>query len=398
MPVETELTEATLRKKMPRLFSGRYVHLAMGLLLCLQSGGNPVSAEEIFFAQAWREVQAVSNFLAAERANVDSSLLKQEAAKGMYFPRVDLSGAYTRLNAPVAVDALDFNPLAGLKDTPLGQEIIDLMGGESAFTTEVTDESFGNVALTAFWPVYTGGRITAVQDVMAAQTDIAQQMLETKGRTIFEEVVRVYFGTVLAKQNLETHRKAEAGLRVHLENARKLGEQGQIAKVERLAVEAAHDRSRVATGKATRGLEIAQITLQQLLHRESIVDPAEELFTNRELPAVDSFTSTILANSPVLKILEARDLQSRAILKAQHGRFHPEVFLFGDYAVYQDDSIASNTLPDWKVGVGGESFENHPLDKEGAVGNFGTRDGHPASTDGRCEYRSQGSLSGAAGT
>lgn len=352
MSVKTEVTEANLEQKVPRFLSGRYVLPAVSLLLCLQAGGNFASAEAIFFSQAWREVQAVSNILAAERANIDSSQLKQDAAKGMYFPRVDLSGAYTRLNSPVEVDALDFNPLAGLRDSPIGQEIIDLMGGEAAFTTDITEESFGNVALTAIWPVYTGGRITAVQDVMAAETDIAQQMLDTKSRTVFEEVVRVYFGTVLAEKNLETHIDAEAGLLVHLENARKLEEQGQIAKVERLAVEAAHDRSTVATAKATRGLEIAQITLQQLLHRETIVEPVEELFTNRELPEIDSFTSTIIANSPVLKVLEARDIQSQAILKAQRGRFHPEVFLFGDYAVYKDDSIASNTLPDWKVGVG----------------------------------------------
>lgn len=322
------------------------------LIVCVLFMCRMASAEDIGFDQAWNEVQKVSNLLAAERANVDSSKLKQDAVKSMYAPRVDLIGTFTQLDSPVEANALDFNPLVGFSQTPVGADIVALMGGESAFTTQVTKESFANVGVNLIWPVYTGGRITAVQDIMAAQTDIAENMLDTQNRSMFEGLVRIYFGVVLAEQNLATHAEAESGLEIHLDHARKLEEQGQIAKVGRLTVEAAHDRSKVATARAQRGLEIAQITLQQLLHRENAVSPADELFINGELPDVDVFISNTLSNSPLIRTLEARDDESQAMLKAERGRYHPEVFLFADYDLYQDNSIASDLLPDWQAGVG----------------------------------------------
>ncbi len=113
-------------------------------------------------------------------------------------------------------DALDFNPLAGLQDNPIGQDIIGALGGQDTFTTDITNQSFGRLALTALWPIYTGGRITAAQDIGEAQTDIAAQLFDVQRRTVFEQLVKIYFGVVLAQQNLETHKQAEFGFLRHL--------------------------------------------------------------------------------------------------------------------------------------------------------------------------------------
>jgi len=309
-------------------------------------------AENYTFSRAWQEIQQVSDVLAAEQANVERSELMQEATKSLNFPQVEISGSYTHLDDEVKVNALDFNPLTGLQDNPIGQDIIDAMGGPAAFTTEISNQSFGRLALTALWPIYTGGRITAAQDISAAQTDIATQLFDVQRRTVFEQLVKTYFGLVLAQQNLETHRQAEAGFLKHLENAQKLEQQGQIAKVEKLSVAVAHDRSRVTTRKAQKALEIAQISLRQLLHTNVDVYPDDHLFTNVEIPPDQPFIESSLSNSPLLRSLKARDRELQAIESAKRGRYYPEVFLFADYALYQDNSIVSGLLPEWQVGVG----------------------------------------------
>jgi len=179
-------------------------------------------AEDYTFSRAWQEIQKISDILAAEQANVERSEYLQEATRSLNYPQVEISGSYTHLDDAVSVDALDFNPLTGLKDNAIGQDIIDAIGGEAAFKTDITNQSFGRLALTALWPIYSGGRITAAQDASAAQTDIAMQLFDVQRRTVFEKLVKIYFGVVLAQQNLDTHQQAETGFLKHLDNARKL--------------------------------------------------------------------------------------------------------------------------------------------------------------------------------
>ncbi|MCG6282773.1 TolC family protein, partial [Vibrio diabolicus] len=39
-------------------------------------------------------------------------------------------------------------------------------------------------------------------------------------------------------------------------------------------------------------------------------------------------------------------------IKAEKGKYYPEVYLYGSYNLYEDDSLASQLAPDWMVGVG----------------------------------------------
>ena len=36
----------------------------------------------------------------------------------------------------------------------------------------------------------------------------------------------------------------------------------------------------------------------------------------------------------------------------RQGKYYPEVYLYGDYSLYEDDSLASEMKPDWLVGIG----------------------------------------------
>lgn len=328
------------------------ITLTLSMTIHLLAWSFAVEAEDYTFGMAWQEIQQISDVLAAERANVERSELLQEATKSLNYPQVDLSGSYTVLDDPVVADALAYNPLTDLNSNPIGQLIIDAIGGEDAFKTDITNRSFGRIALTALWPIYTGGRITAAKEIGAAQTDIANQMFDITHRTVFEELVKVYFGVVLAQQNLETHRQLEAGFLKHLGNAQALEREGQIAKVERMSIAVAYDQSRVKTLKSLKTLEIAQVALRQLLHSAVEVFPTDPLFTNATLPPDQRFISTSLGESPLLRSLNARDRELQAIEKASRGRYYPEVFLFADVPLYKDNSILTGYLPDWSVGVG----------------------------------------------
>ncbi len=80
--------------------------------------------------------------------------------------------------------------------------------------------------------------------------------------------------------------------------------------------------------------------------------PAEGLFINQHLPPLSAFTEQTLATYPGLDLLSAKEKQASALIKAEKGKYYPEVYLYGDYSLYEDDSLASEMKPDWLVGVG----------------------------------------------
>jgi len=318
-----------------------------GSVLAANANGPSIS-----FTNAWQTAQSNSDFLASSHANVERAQLKQDSLRGLSFPSVDLVGTYTHLNDTVTADALDYNPFTFLESSPVGQEIIGLIGGPEAFQTDIIDQNFGRIALEALWPVYTGGRVTAARDASAAQTDVAKQQQDIQRRALFEELVRVYFGVALAQQNLQIHSDMEHDLGLHLGNAIKLEEQGQIAAVERLSVAAVYERTKVGTERAERELEIARITLAEMLLHESAADPSDMLFINDSLPAEEEFLTATLNNSPLLKELKAHDRQADALIRAEKGSLRPEVFLYADWEIYKDNSIILQYVPDWQVGIG----------------------------------------------
>lgn len=174
--------------------------------------------------------------------------------------------------------------------------------------------------------------------------------METQAR--YEDLSKYYFSVLLAKEVLVTHQAAELGLTKHRDNALKLEQQGQIAHVERLQAEASLDKAIVERKKAQKNLDIAQSALTQILGQNEKVEPNGSLFINSSLPPLSIFVDQTLNTYPGLALLEAKEKQANSLMKAEKGKYYPEVYLYGDYNLYEDDSLASQLKPDWLVGVG----------------------------------------------
>ena len=59
-----------------------------------------------------------------------------------------------------------------------------------------------------------------------------------------------------------------------------------------------------------------------------------------------------LANHPGLRLLANKKAQAESVVDASRGLYQPNVFMYGSYNLYEDDSVASDLTPDWLVGVG----------------------------------------------
>jgi len=282
-----------------------------------------------------------------------------DANRGRRWPTVDLTGSYTRLDDPVTM-----SPSQLFSSMPVGEDLNGLFANlgnllgipagtiDQAFTSTIAEDDIWNASLRALWPLFTGGKISAAVDIAEAQRLEAEFQLRMAEQVKFEELARYYFGVVLARRVLETRQEVQEGLAKHLEHAAKLEEQGQVAHVERLQAEASYDRARVECRKARRDFEIAGLALSRIVQVDSTVEPASSLFINSELPPVEAFVDSTLAQYPGLGILDAKRKQAEGLMSVHKGDYYPTVFAFGNYSLYENDDLTGQLAPDWLVGVG----------------------------------------------
>ncbi|PSU93473.1 TolC family protein [Photobacterium kishitanii] len=312
-------------------------------------------AAPVSFNDAWHTVVTTNDGLAADRASVEQAQYMQDAAKDLYLPKVTVGANYTRLDHDIKLSPSDVFSSMPASNTEIGKIINNIVSNSqlnSAFTSTISDRDVFTSSIRAIWPIFTGGRINAAQDIAQGKTDQAKYMLAMQQQAKFEDLSRFYFGVVLAKNVLQTRTEVENGLKRHYQHAVKLEQQGQIARVERLQAQVAYDKAKVERQSSLRDLEIAQVALTQLLKQSTPVTPATGLFINNSLPPMSAFVDKTLATYPGLHILDAKRKQAGGLIDVEKGKYYPEVYLYGDYNLHDSGSLAATMAPDWAVGVG----------------------------------------------
>lgn len=316
----------------------------LGLSLLLPSISS--FAQEVTFYQAWQSLLSNNDGLAAERASVEQAQYKQQAAGALNLPSISLSANYTRLD-----DDIEVSPSELADSTSVGSSALT-QAFDGMLTSTLVEKDVFTSSIRAIWPIFTGGRISAAQDIAEAKSEEAKHLLAMKQQGKFEDLSKYYFGVVLSQQVLATRQEVEQGLKEHFDHAVKMEQQGQIARVQRLQAEAAYQKAKVDSKKAQRDVEIAQMALTNLIKSPSLAQPSTHLFINESLPPMQAFMDKTLSDYPGLSILDAKEKQATGLVDVEKGKYYPEVYVYGNYNLYQDDTLVGDNTPDWLVGVG----------------------------------------------
>ncbi|EKF9959070.1 TolC family protein [Vibrio cholerae] len=309
-------------------------------------------AAPLSFQEAWDLLQQQNNSLAAQRANVERYAHLKDATQNLNLPSVSVGANFTRLDQDVTLSGKQIFDSTGQALPALPPTLAQLVAGIGSIQSTITERDIFTSSIRAIWPIFTGGRITAAQDAAAGKEEEAQSQLAMEIQARYEDLAKYYFSVVLAKEVLATRIAVEEGLTQHRDNALKLEQQGQIAHVERLQADASLDKAKVERKKAQKILDIAQSALTQILGATETVEPSGILFINTSLPPMHAFIEQTLNTYPGLSLLDAKEKQASSLIKAEQGKYYPEVYLYGDYSLHEDDSLASQMKPDWLVGVG----------------------------------------------
>lgn len=308
--------------------------------------GDPArGAEGLSFTEAWRRLQQANPALQAARAEVERKAAEHRATHSLSQPQVDIGATQTWIDRPIEID-LD----------PIRQAMLALHpavppAALPKFVTTVQSDAFVRGQVTAVWPLYTGGRITAGRRAGAAGEAEAQATLRQTENSLFTELVRRYYGLQLARAVQVTRTAVLAGVEEHLRQAVRLEEEGFVTRAERLHADVARAEARREKQKADRQVEIAGIALAGLLGDDAAGQPGSPLFVVvAPLEPAATFAAAGAARQPALDYLAARRAQAAEAAAAEQGRMRPEVYWFGAKELNRGDLTLLD--PDWATGIG----------------------------------------------
>jgi outer membrane protein TolC len=307
-----------------------------------QTGPPVAPAAPMSYDEALARLSASNESLKAATEEVTQRQQERAAVRSLYWPRVDLRAQATHLDDAIVID-LDpirqvINSLHRLPDSVL-----------PPFASTAQEQNFWLSQVTATWPVYTGGKVQAANRAAALQVEDARHRRTLTADGLATDLARRYYALRLAIKARDVRSAARDSLNRHLFEATRLEEEGLIARVERLHAEVAQARAVRDLNAAEQDVALARTALASLLSTPDQADPSDELFLLTDIGPLETFVGTALREHPGLKRLATQRGLSSEALRAEQGRWLPDVAVFGTRELHADDLSLLN--PKWAVGV-----------------------------------------------
>lgn len=302
-------------------------------------------AGELSFADALALLRQRNEALQAARAEVRQRQDEVGVAQGLAWPRLEASARYTRIDEPIVID-LD----------PIRQVILSLHrpvppAAVPSFTLAVQDDTFWKADVRASWTLFTGGKIAAAQDAARAELRSAEAGERAAEETLTSELARRYFALRLATRARAVRSQAAEAIGQHLQHARRLEEEGMIARAERLHAEVALAEAQRQLARSERDVELARIALAAVISSDDAeVAASTPIAVISTLPPAAEFVTHAEASNPNLARLRAQRELALAGERAERGRYLPDVFVFGMHELHPSDLTLLE--PRWAAGVG----------------------------------------------
>lgn len=277
-----------------------------------------------------------SDKLKASEANVRS---KQEASESL-----ETLGGPT-----VSVQAVQ---IAGQKKIDIHKDIsLPVLGPFPIGLNEKLSLNGPRASATATWPIYTGGKISAVQEAGKYAVDEALSSKRQTAEELDAQLAGYYFGLQLAVSIEKLQKSMLDQQNKELQRAVKFEKQGMISKVERMSVQVARDNTKRDYLKARDNVKVAKLQLARLLREEDFGNLSTPLFIlNRPLQPLKYWVDTALVFNPQLAVIQAKASQADAGIKAAKSEWAPQVFAFGQYNFIKH--YQTLVEPNWIAGVG----------------------------------------------
>ena len=253
---------------------------------------------------------------------------RTDVALGAMVPRLDAGENISYTNNPVQVFS-DLLLQQEFKQSDFNLDSLNHPGFLSNFQSQVT----------LSFPLFAGGRLIAAYRAAGFAADAERWRLLRTRQTVEFEVVRSYYGAVLAEERLGVVDRALAAARAHLKQANDLFRHGMVVNSDVLRTNVlvgGLEQDRIQTESQ---LRIAWATLANVIGvDDAAVAPIVK--SSVEVPATSAEPLAKLqargsAERPEIKIAAARTAQARQAVAMARAEYWPTIRVAG---VYENDS------------------------------------------------------------
>lgn len=310
--------------------------------------------------ESYDKVLLNNDSLKASQSGVKKAQKLKKGAWFLFAPQIDIIGNYTYMEkTSLNVDIPTFT-LPALPNTPINLPSMQMDLHKNHF-------AFG--IINAIYPLYTGGKRLSALKMADLNIKDSEFILQLNKINLFEKLVKAYFGVKLSYEVYQTLHSVELGALAHLNNAKNLQEQGQIAKIEYLSAKVEYDKAKNKAHEAKDALDIALLAFKTILQDEELTQSVElsdsgeilnltltsnlnaALDSTITLKSLQNYKDIALSAYPALKSLEIKKLQTKELSEIEFGNFLPTVGLYGGYVIKDNSTMLNRAIPSWFVGI-----------------------------------------------
>ncbi len=272
------------------------------------------------FEEALRQLHDQNETIRASDLLVEQRRQERAAAKGLLWPTVTLGAAGVQLSSPIEA-RFSLEPLAALLPIQLPPL--------PTIEIELQQSRFAQSSLTGRWLLYSGGKVQAATAAAGPRVDEAIAEDRRTRESTETMLVRFYFGAQLQARARDVRAEALKALDTLAYNAKRLEEEGIIARTERLSADVARADGDRQLKAAESDVELARIALASLLTLDDVGPLTTPLFISEDLPPVEAFVTSMRERHPALAQVRAQQALAAEALNGARGAYKPDVFLFG---------------------------------------------------------------------
>lgn len=305
---------------------------------------------------------------------------KKGQTKALYLPKIKLSGGYIHLNETPDLVQLarklgemnngmdDLLTLMVTEQNTLktsGGGAVGVIAGnylpyyqaasDKISKVELADDglNYQSIKLSLEQPLYTGGKITAVNKQVDLSIDISKlESLKSTSDVTFE-VKKSYYNVVLAKRSLNTVNEIYKGIEKHLEEAKAYYKAGFIAQLDVIRAEAKLSEIRQKVVQAENSVDVAKAYLEFVIGKDLPKDfePNIEIVLVGLDEDLDAFQTLALNSRVELKIYENKLQLAKENEKIMKSQNKPLIALQGEYK-YEGTDLTKEDAK-WQIGLVG---------------------------------------------
>ncbi|MDP4535860.1 TolC family protein [Alkalimonas collagenimarina] len=220
--------------------------------------------------------------------------------------------------------------------------------------------------VSVIWPLYTGGRTKATQQLASSRLSEAQAEQKILQLQLLKRLSDLYFSNQMMRQVVSVREKTLDTISMHVNRAKRFQEEGLITELGKMQADVAYAEANRELLLAKRQYSDIQAALKNLIE----TDTFDCLSTKLPVPVAlsnspDWFVSQARSGNPIYQQLAEKLKQTSKLIAIEQGKKRPEFFVAASYDLNR--SATPLTEPDWSVGVGMRYNFTTPVNRNASI-------------------------------